>query len=71
VIILSPGQMNVEMTAFIILRRLQRRRERRRKKMFWIYPINMKRDAFGTFKCLFPDLLNDPTTTTNNWFTSS
>jgi hypothetical protein len=28
--------------------------------MFWIHPINMKRDAFGTFKHLFPDLLNDP-----------
>jgi hypothetical protein len=31
--------MDVEMIAFIILRRLQRRRERRRKKMFWIHPI--------------------------------
>jgi hypothetical protein len=50
----------VEVIAFIILRRLQRRRERRRKKMFWIHPINMKRDALGTFKHLFPDLLKDP-----------
>jgi hypothetical protein len=28
--------------------------------MFWIHPINMKRDALGTFKHLFPDLFNDP-----------
>jgi hypothetical protein len=48
--------MDVEMVAFIILSRLLRRRERRRKKMFWIHPINMKRDVFGTFKHLFPDL---------------
>lgn len=33
--------------------------EEKRERQLWVHPINKKRDTFGEFHHLFPDLLKD------------